>query len=118
MIRRAMSSEISTALPVIAMKVRVCNGTILVWPIGRTIAGLSVRTLARISLVSSLPLKLSSSVEGCASTRAAVNRLSNSSGSCPLVKADGLIPLAVTQIAFCNSPLPLPAPLMAGASHR
>ena len=116
--RRAISSAICTLLPVMPMKVRVCRGTVLVCPIGRTIARFSVKTEARMSELRSLLLKLSRKTAGCASMSAAVKRLSNSSASWPLVKADGLTPLAMMQMAFTTKPLPVLAPLKLGASHR
>ena len=61
--------------------------------------------------LSSLALKLSRNTAGRASISAAVNRLSNSFASWPLVKADGLTPLATMQTALSRSPFPLPAPL-------
>jgi hypothetical protein len=93
--RRAMSSAISTPLPVMPMKVRALSGTFFVFPMTRTIAGFSVGADANMSDESSLALKLSRNTAGRASTRADVRRLSSSASSCLLVNADGLAPLLV-----------------------
>jgi hypothetical protein len=82
-----------------------------VWPIGRTIAGFSVRAEAKVSDSSCLALKLSKNTAGRASVNTDASRLSNSSALWPLVNADGLLPLAIIQIALTSSPLPVPAPL-------